>query len=348
MRRSIPAAHPGPGEKAPGLGTLAVALGFALVAGPAFGQDRAPGAQPEQRIAVLGLDAGEGLDAVASSVTRSVRRVASVRRGWRLVAEGGLSVAEAKLTYACLDEDPACWAQVGGALNVDLLVAGSVTEGRPLEGEGPGLEITLLLYDVHEVKLIGRLEKLLSRDRLDRSVASAARLLLQPASKPAPPEGVAGAQSPPPAASYALPLTAAPPPVAAPTSPPPQPSTASTGSAGPSSRRFLGWGILGAGATLGGVGLLFGLLAQDAAREYELDETPERRAHELKDQGERYAAGANALYGVGAALAVTGAVLLIATPAEESAETAGSATVVPRLRPAAGPGAAGFAVAGSF
>ncbi len=292
---------------------LLPAVWIALSAGQVFAQG--PGAPPQQqaekRIAILGLEAGEGLDAVAGSVTRSVRRVASVRRGWRVAAEGSLGVTEAKLTYACLDEDPACWAQVGGALNVDLIVAGSVDPG-----EADRVAVTLLLYDVHEVRLVDRLERVFPRERLDRSVSDAARKLLAPAAKPAPaPSPPMAAVAPPhaPASGGAPPGGRS-----AESSPPPSgPNGGSAaGGAQPSSRRFLGWGILGAGATLAGVGLLFGLLAQDAASEFDLAETPERRAHELKDEGESYAAGANALYGVGAALAVTGAVLLVATPAE--------------------------------
>ena len=257
----------------------------------------------DKRIAILGLEAEEGLEAVAGAVTRSVRRVAAVRSGWRVAAVGSLSVTEVKLTYACMDDDPACWTQVGGALDVDLLVAGSVIRGVD------GLLVTLLLYDVREVRLIDRLEREFVRDELDRGMAAAVRAMLQPVVEPEPEP-----EPPPPAPVAVAPAPAPTPPPAGAAQGPAPAAQASGPRSAPSSRRFLGWGILGAGATLAGVGLLFGVLAQDAVTEFDLPETPERRAHELKDRGERYAAGANALYGVGVALGVTGAVLLVFAP----------------------------------
>ena len=247
-----------------------------------------------------------------------------------MAAEGRLSVPEARLTYACLDEDPVCWAQVGGALNVDLLVVGAV------DLAADGVAVTLLLYDVQAVTLVDRMEDVFPRERLDRSVAEASRALLAPAVQPNPPPTAVS----PPLAGASVPSAGASaggagaesaraiPQGGGRATPAFEPGAGVRSHASrPSSRRFLGWGILGAGATLAGVGLLFGLLAQDAGTEFELSETPERRAHELKDQGERYAAVANALYGVGAALAVTGAVLLVATPSDDEGDVA----VVPHL-----------------
>jgi len=269
-------------------------------------------AAPDVRhVVVLGLEARGGLEAVAGGVTRSVRRVASVRPGWR-VAPTSLSVAEAKLTYMCLDDAPDCWAEVGTALEADLLVTGSVGP------EGDTIAVRLLLYDVRRGTLTQRMERAFVRDVMDRDLPEAVRGLLTPAAAqgtgggaPTEPSTLARRSPDGPRRGSAVEPFA-------------QPSSASRAAgpvasdAGPEgrlpSRRFLGWGLLGAGGVMTGVGLVFGLLAHDAAREFDSTDTPERRAHELKEEGESYAAGANVLYGVGAALAVSGAVLLVIQP----------------------------------
>ncbi len=267
-------------------------------------------APAERHVVVLGLEARGGLDAVAGGVTRSVRRVASVRPGWR-VAPTSLSVAEAKLTYMCLDDAPDCWAQVGAALEADLLVTGSVGP------DGDTIAVRLLLYDVQRGALIRRMDRAFMRDLMDRDLPEAAREMLSPAAARETPREAPGESRVPPRSSPDRLEQAAvvEPPAEFRPGPAPEPAVADVGHGPrPPSRRFLGWGLLGAGGAMTGVGLVFGLLAQDAASEFDLPDTPERRAHELKDDGETYAAGANVLDGVGAALAVSGAVLLVIQP----------------------------------
>ena len=268
-------------------------------------------APAERHVVVLGLESRGGLDAVAGGVTRSVRRVASVRPGWR-VAPTSLSVAEAKLTYMCLDDAPDCWAQVGAALEADLLVTGSVGP------DGDTIAVRLLLYDVQRGALIRRMDRAFMRDLMDRDLPEATREMLSPAAVRRTPREASGDSPVPPRPSPdRLEQSAAvdPPVEFRPPGPAPGSAVADVGhGARPPSRRFLGWGLLGAGGAMTGVGLVFGLLAQDAASEFDLPDTPERRAHELKDEGESYAAGANVLYGVGAALAVSGAVILVIQP----------------------------------
>ena len=79
---------------------------------------------------------------------------------------------------------------------------------------------------------------------------------------------------------------------------------------------------------MGGVGLLFGMLAANAHAEFELDDVPQRRAYDLRDQGERHATVANVLFGVGAAMATTGLVLLASGPSAPD-----KAAVTPVLGP---------------
>ena len=344
---------------------------------------RALPAAPAARVAVLELEAGEGLDELARTLTGAVRRLAAARPGWTVTDPGTLSVAEAKLTFACLDEDPGCWAQVGRTLDADLLLTGSV------QPAAAGLSVALLLFDVRRPRLADRIQRTLPRDGAQAAFSDAARRFLSPEAEddrtvlrivvaqddadvfvdnqhvgasPIPDVPVEPGQHsvlvrlP----GHALwrrsvethagdsvdlrvvltrierPLPGAEPGASATAEAPlPRPQ----GSRHAARLEVVGWGAVGGGGAIVGVGVIFGLLTSDVLDTYSEPDVPERRAHELKELGERYAASANALYGIGAALVVTGAVLL-ATNADGTAAL--------ELLPMGGDGALGAAARGRF
>lgn len=76
-----------------------------------------------------------------------------------------------------------------------------------------------------------------------------------------------------------------------------------------STARLLGWGLLGSGALVAGVGGTFSVLLLQTQQQFD-ETTYQRQARELKDAGESYALTARVLYGVGGALALSGAILL--------------------------------------
>ena len=309
-----------------------------------------------------------------------LREVADSRPGWRVTDPGILSVAEAKLTFACLGEDPACWAEVGRTLEADVLLIGS------LRGVPAGLSVTLLLYDVPGARLMDKLTRTVSRARASEAFVEAARAFLvsdvaaEPSvlritceqdgaevfvdnarlgSSPVPDAPVEAGRhevmvrlaghtpwhrvvrtGPGEVVDLRVALAVSPRPP-----PPPPPRESLPQPPGPdrppSFRTYLGWGVLGGAAAVGGVGLLFGVLAQDAVDEFVQPHVVQRRAWELKDEGESHATAANVLFGVAAAMGVTGVVLLASAPDDGAEE----AVCLPLVLPGGG---SGLAVGGAF
>lgn len=79
----------------------------------------------------------------------------------------------------------------------------------------------------------------------------------------------------------------------------------------------LGWVSLGGGVVAASVGGIFGILASSTESELN-DTTLQRKAHELRDQGESQALTANIFYGLGGVLGVTGLILIFADSGAEA------------------------------
>jgi hypothetical protein len=101
----------------------------------------------------------------------------------------------------------------------------------------------------------------------------------------------------------------------------PASNVATTAARSGGSSRALEWTLLGGGAAVAGAGAVFGLLALD--EESKLEDARARGAdaselQDLADTTERNALVADVLYGVGAASALTGIILFLATGDGES------------------------------
>ena len=113
-----------------GLGLWVILLGAVLAAGPARAQSAAPqAAKAIKKVAVLELQAGPGVDTkLAQVITQSL--TASIQaRGPSVVSSQDIKSAlgfEAQKQLLGCKADSACLAQIGGALGVDHVVAGSL------------------------------------------------------------------------------------------------------------------------------------------------------------------------------------------------------------------------------
>ena len=112
-------------------------------------------------VAVLGMEAHAGADAVASTLTYALRQRAAGARGLAMVP--GKDLIEVKLVFNCVDEGASCMAQAGKSLGADKLLFGSV---RRL---APGYAVSLKWFDVAS----GRVEKQVSESFLDNQAAQA-------------------------------------------------------------------------------------------------------------------------------------------------------------------------------
>lgn len=82
-------------------------------------------------------------------------------------------------------------------------------------------------------------------------------------------------------------------------------------------QRLAGWLTLGAGVATAGVGVVFGVQAQTSQDDFDAGTTVTGK-QDARDQGEQQALIADVLYGVGAAAAVTGLVLVLTAPDGEA------------------------------
>jgi hypothetical protein len=332
------------------------------------------------RVAILDVEALEGAPpATAEALSQVLGEVGGASKAWRTLPDIALTVAEARLTFGCLDNDPACWSEVGRALGADLLVFG-VAWGVP---EGVATKVY-----VHDVRT-ERQARVLSRTFLPTDLKAAfgralaeflgltpgapdtertvLRVVVEPdgadvffdtaylGATPIPEQVVLPGRhevvirrrghkswrrsmemSPGETIDVrvTLPRLVGPPHSGAVASADPYGSDpaarrAGTGRSG-FSRRFLGWGALGAGAAVAGIGVVFGILERNVESEYDQPEVPQARAHALADTGESYAAAANLLYGVGAALVVTGAIIVaFSPPGERERQATGALMLLP-------------------
>jgi hypothetical protein len=93
-------------------------------------------------IAVLGIEATEAPDALASSLTEALRQRVQSTKGYRLVP--GRDLVEVKLVFSCPDEAPSCMAQAGKSLGATKLIFGSVKKSI-----GDSFLVTLKLLDAN-------------------------------------------------------------------------------------------------------------------------------------------------------------------------------------------------------
>ena len=77
-----------------------------------------------------------------------------------------------------------------------------------------------------------------------------------------------------------------------------------------STARLLGWGLLGGGVIVAAAGGAFGYATYQVQQDYDA-ETRQERAQELEADGKSYALTANILFGIGGAMALSGAILLL-------------------------------------
>jgi len=136
---------------------------------------------------------------------------------------------------------------------------------------------------------------------------------------------------------------ATPPPAATPVTPPPPPPD-------DKGQRIAGWVTLGTGVVLMGVGGTFGLIALGTQSDYEDAANDAKKRKDLRDQGKQEALIADVAIGVGAAAAVTGAILLLTAegppeeaPAKTEAAPAGGVGFMPTPE-----GGFGFSLSGTF
>lgn len=148
------------------------------------------------------------------------------------------------------------------------------------------------------------------------------------------------------------PLAAAPPrltPAPAPAPMPPPPGEVPSHDEQPgSTRKIMGWSLLGGGVALAGLGGVFAAAMLRTQDQFDA-ETYHRKSNDLAAEGNRQALAANILLGVGGALAVSGGLLLLAGgddggAASTSATPPDAASRWANLRLWAAPTADGFAL----
>ncbi|MCS6915686.1 MAG: PEGA domain-containing protein [Myxococcota bacterium] len=110
------------------------------------------GAAEAVTVAVLGVDAVDVPPEAALVLTDALRRQLGRMPGVRMIA--GKHLVEVKLVFGCLDEQPACLAQVGRGLGAERIVYGSLR--RPAAGGG----YTVVLKQLHVPS--ARIEKFIS------------------------------------------------------------------------------------------------------------------------------------------------------------------------------------------
>ncbi len=124
------------------VGNLTVALGAAAVAIIALHPGVVRGAETgDVPTAVLGIEAVDVPDAVATEVTEALRQKVAATKGYQLVQ--GKDLVEVKLVFSCADEAPACMSQVGKSLGATRLIFGGVKRAG-----SDSFSVTLKLLDV--------------------------------------------------------------------------------------------------------------------------------------------------------------------------------------------------------
>jgi len=127
---------------------IACSVLAALTAGAFLGGGFSPAhaADPsETSTAVLGFEAVDAPDKVATEVTDALRQRVASSKGFQLVQ--GKDLMEIKLVFSCSDEAPGCMAQAGKSLGVAKLIYGNVKQA------GGEYVVSLKLLDVARAAL---------------------------------------------------------------------------------------------------------------------------------------------------------------------------------------------------
>jgi hypothetical protein len=114
---------------------LAAAVGLTLLA-PSTAQAADPS------IAVLGLEAVEVPENLATALTDALRQRAAATSGIKVLPAKDL--IEIKMVFGCDENAPSCMAQAGKSLNADKLLYGTLRKGKGREG----ISVALKLLDV--------------------------------------------------------------------------------------------------------------------------------------------------------------------------------------------------------
>jgi hypothetical protein len=101
-------------------------------------------ARAQMSVAVLGFEPIEVPEDVANLVTNALRARATQAK---LRVLPGKPLVEMKLVFGCLDEAPACMAQVGQSLSAEKLLYGAVRKSRT------GYSVTLKFLDVAKARV---------------------------------------------------------------------------------------------------------------------------------------------------------------------------------------------------
>jgi hypothetical protein len=117
----------------------AAALALLVQLGPT---EKAAQAAADVPIAVLGIEASDAPDALATGLTDALRQRVTASKGFRLVP--GRDLVEVKLVFSCPDEAPSCMAQAGKSLGATKLIFGSVKKSI-----GDSFLVTLKLLDAN-------------------------------------------------------------------------------------------------------------------------------------------------------------------------------------------------------
>ena len=98
---------------------------LSLLAGVGAGLLSSQARAAETSVAVLGIEASEGVpESVATATTDALRQRMSLTPGYRLVQ--GRDLVEVKLVFSCPDEAPPCMGQAAKSLGAARLLFGSV------------------------------------------------------------------------------------------------------------------------------------------------------------------------------------------------------------------------------
>lgn len=126
-------------------GTRLLSLVLALCAASLFSSE----ACAQERVAVLGLRAGDGLLGPAAGITRALRDAARNVDGWQVVSRDE-SLSELMSYHACRAPDARCMTRIGLTLGADRIVYGTL---RPAV-DGNGLAVTLYAFDSYAARLV--------------------------------------------------------------------------------------------------------------------------------------------------------------------------------------------------
>jgi hypothetical protein len=124
----------------------------------------ASAAHAEDRLAVLGLRATSGDDALARNLTGSLREDAARIPGWSL-EPAKVSLDQLMLISGCDEPDEACLAGIARSLGVDQILSGTVRRGKAESGGGHDYRVELFIFDVSTGRVENRADLRIPRTK---------------------------------------------------------------------------------------------------------------------------------------------------------------------------------------